>query len=175
MGQNDLNLMFERWKASLREKNRSSEFVSSNFEELFEALSRAKASFNEAHAFLQPAIKAHQPGVGLAKAIWKQVKNNPKNAGLSEKSFLDGWNKDIADKATNAFYGFFELKDDDDDGEPKVYGNMSAKEYRAQRKLADSFPILDTEELEKKLHESSYNPIEDLIANVCKDEDGNSN
>jgi hypothetical protein len=172
MPANSLDFIYERWKAALRDKDRSSGSVGSNFDELFDALNAAGASFDEAHAMLPQAIKAHQPNAGLAKATWKMVKGNPKNADLSEREFIDQWNKDIADRATNSFYNVYPVPDEgDDDGEPKVFGSMSAKEYKMQRKHADSYPILDTEELERRLKTGAYNPVEDLID---KDKDGNS-
>jgi len=160
----NLDLIYEKWKASLREKDRSREFVSANFDELFDAFNSAGATFEEAHAYLQQAIKVHLPAPGLAKATWKMVKNNPVNSEMTEKEFIDGWHKDIGDKATNSFYHVYPLPEDkDDDKEPKVYGSMSAKEYKLQRRHAESYPILNTEELEKDLQCNAYNPTEDIL------------
>lgn len=159
-----LDLIYERWKASLREKDRSKDFVSSNFDELFDAFNSAGATFEEAHSYLAQAIKVHLPSPGLAKATWKIVKNNPNNSGATEKEFVDGWHKDISDKATNSFYHIYPLPEDkDEDPEPKVYGSMSAKEYKLQRRHADSYPILDTEELERRLQSETYDPVEDIL------------
>jgi hypothetical protein len=159
-----LDLIYERWKASLRDKDRSKDFVSSNFDELFDALNSAGASFDEAHAYLAPAIKVHLPTAALAKAIWRVAKNNPGNLGMSEKEFTESWHKDIGDKATNSFYGVYPLVEDkDEDPEPKVYGSMSAKEYKLQRKHADSYPVLDTEELERRLQSETYDPSADIL------------
>jgi predicted RNase H-like HicB family nuclease len=160
----NLDLIYEKWKASLREKDRSREFVSSNFDELFDAFNSAGATFEEAHAYLQQAIKVHLPSPGLARATWKMVKGSPNNAEITEKEFIDGWHKDIGDKATNSFYHVYPLPEEQDhDGEPKVYGSMSAKEYKLQRKHADSYPVLDTEELERRLQSEVYNPVEDIL------------
>ncbi len=172
MPTSNLDLIYEKWKASLREKDRSREFVSSNFDELFDAFNSAGATFEEAHSYLQQAIKVHSPSPGLAKATWKMVKNSPTNSELTEREFMDGWLKDIADKATNSFYHVYPLpKDKDDDPEPKVYGSMSAKEYKLQRKHADSYPVLDTEDLERRLKSDAYNPVEDILG---EDDNGES-
>lgn len=166
-----LDLIFERWKASLHKKKRSKEFVTSNFDELFDAFNSAAATFEEAHSYLAPAIKVHLPSVGLCKATWKMAKNNPANSEMTEKEFVDSWNKSISDKATNSFYNIFPLPvDKDEDPEPKVYGQMSATEYKKQRKNAESYPVLDTEELERRLQSGLCNP-EDLLD---KDSDGKS-
>jgi hypothetical protein len=160
----NLDLIYEKWKASLREKDRSKDFVSTNFDELFDVLNSAGATFEEAHAFLPQAIKVHLPSPGLAKATWKLVKNNQNNLEVSEKEFIDSWHKDIGDKATNSFYHIYSLPEDkDEDPEPKVYGNMSVREYKLQRKHAESYPILDTEELERRLQSETYDPAEDIL------------
>ena len=167
----NLDLIYERWKASLQEKDRTRNFVSSNFDELFDAFNSAGATFEEAHSYLPQAIKVHLPSPGVAKATWKMLKNSPNNAESSEKEFIDSWHKDISDKATNSFYHVYPLPEEkDDDKEPKVYGNMSAKEYKLQRKIADSYPILDTEELESRLKSDGYDPVEDILG---EDDDGN--
>jgi hypothetical protein len=94
----NLDLIFEEWKANLKQRDRSAASVANNFEELFSELKRAGATFDEAHAILPKAIKAHQPTPGLARNIYKTSKSNPKVAGTSEKEFIDQWNEDIAAK-----------------------------------------------------------------------------
>jgi hypothetical protein len=176
MTASNLELIFEEWRANLKQKDRSAGSVSNNFEELFCELKRANASFDEAHAILPKAIKAHQPPISLAKNIYKNSKSNPKVAGLSEKEFISQWNDDIAAKGTSTFFDNFPRPKnaDEDDGEPKIYGQMSAKEYKAQRKYADSFPRLDTEKLERALVSNAYNPMEDLDNILGEKKDGNS-
>lgn len=174
-----LDLIFDEWKASLKQKDRTREAVSGNFEELFHNLRVGGATFERAHVFLAPAIKAHQPPPALARITYKNAKHNPKLAALSEKEFVDQWNNDIADKGTNAFFDVFPRPKDpeelDEDPEPKVFGSMSAKEYKAQRRHADDYPVLDTAELERRMLSGSYNPEED-IAQILgnKDKDGES-
>lgn len=172
----NLDLIFEEWKANLRQKDRSAASVSNNFDELFGELKRAGASFDEAHSILPKAIKAHQPTLGLAKNVYKVVKSNPKIAACSEKDFIDQWNEDIVAKGTSSFYDNFPRPklNEDDDGEPKIYGQMSVKEYKAQRRYADSFPRLDTEALERAMVPNSYNPAEDLDNILGKNKDGES-
>lgn len=171
----NLDLLFERWKASLKEKDRSREFISGNFDELFDGLNSAGATFEQAHEYLQPAVKAHLPSPHVARNSWKNARNAPEFAGMTEKEYIDGWHKDIADKATNSFYHIFPIPEEQDsDGEPKVYGSMSAKEYKLQRRHAESYPILNTEELERRLQQISsgpYDPARDILG---EDSDGES-
>lgn len=176
MTQNNFDLIFEDWKASLKTRDRSANAVVGNYEDLFEQLRAAGATFADVHPMLQKAIKAHQPPPGLARNTYKTMKTNPKISSYTEKEFIDKWNQDIADKATNTFFSVFPVpknKDQEDD-EPKVYGNMSAKEYRAQRRYSDQFPVLNTEELEKRVLSGSYNPLED-IKNILGKKDDNGN
>lgn len=177
MNQSNLDLVFDEWKASLKERDRSAGAVSGNFEALFDELKKSNATFEEAQAYLLRAVKAHQPTPGLAKSIYRTTaKTNAKTAAYSEKEFIDKWNQDIHDAGTNAFFDIFPRAkvDPDDDGEPKVYGHMSAKEYRAQRKYADSFPRLNTEALERALIHQTYNPMDDLENILGDKKDGDS-
>lgn len=175
----NLELILEEWVANLKNKDRSAPYVESNFEEFFQALKRANATFDEAHDLLPRAIKAHQPSPFLIKRVYKSMKADGRADG-TEKEFEEIWTKDIADKGSSALYGVFprpkNIDEEDEDPEPKVFGSMSAKEYKLQRKHADSFPILDTEELERKMLTGTYNPVED-IANILgkkKDDNGNN-
>lgn len=148
---NTAQLIFDKWKASLKNRDRSKHSMPQNFDELFSDLKRAGVSFDEAHDMLVLAIKAHLPSSHVRRETYKKFKDHLK---MSEKEFSAEWDESINSAATDAFFANYPLKiDEDDDGEPKVYGNMSVKEYRLQRKYADSFPTLNTDELEKQLHE----------------------
>jgi hypothetical protein len=166
----NLDLIYERWKAALQDKPKKRENVGSNFDELFDAFNSAGATFEEAHSYLQQAIKVHLPPPGLAKAQWKVLKNTPAHSDKTEKEFTDLWHQDITNRATNSFFYIYPLPEDKDtDNEPKVFGSMSAKEYKLQRRNADSYPILDTEELEKRLQSCVFDPAKDILG-----EDDNS-
>jgi hypothetical protein len=175
MSNSNLDLIFDEWKANLKSKDRAASAVTGNFDELFEELKRANATFDEAHSILPKAIKAHLPPPAVAKNTYKLSKTNPKVASYSEKEFIEQWHQDINDKGTASFFDIFPRPkvDTDDDGEPKVYGQMSAKEYRAQRRYADSFPRLDTAALERAMITQTYNPMEDL-ENILGEDDGST-
>jgi hypothetical protein len=137
-----LRLIFERWKASLRDRDRSTEHVVSNFDELFDDLAKADASFEEAYEILPIAIKAHQPAPGLIRQYWKLTKSRAKNFDLSEKEFADKWCGDIADMATNSFYNSFPMQSTQpSDGYSD--GKISKKEYRLMRQHAERFKPID--------------------------------
>lgn len=164
---NVLELLLQQWIASLKTKDRSAAAVSGNFEELFESLKNSGATFEEAHEILPKAVKAHQPVASLTRAQYKNLKKKVFDFDKTEKEFTEEWNRSIDDKGTAAFFEFFPLPKMDEDGEPKVYGNMSAKEYKAQRRYAEQFPVLDTTELEKRMNEREYNlDIEDMLKHV---------
>ena len=169
MSTNNLDLIYERWKASLKDKDKSIDFVTQNFNELFDDLNGAGATFEEAHAYMYQAIKAHLPPPTLAKNIWKVMRNNPAHIGKSEKEFIDGWNQDISDKATNSFYNIYELPDDkEEDLDPKVYGGgkISEKEYKLMRSHADKFTPVDLKSLEIETSETlTEEELLDLVRN----------
>lgn len=147
------DLILQQWVASLKTRDRSRKAVPDNFDELFSDLKKAGVPFDDAHELLTTAIKAHLPSKSTVRYVWTNNKAlHSVHAG--EKEFTDDWNDCIKSAATDAFFSNYPLKiNDDDDGEPKVYGSMSVKEYRLQRKYADSFPTLNTDDLERQLRE----------------------
>ncbi len=172
-----LELILTEWVVSLSSKDkRKHTNVRSNFEELFEKWKNAEATFDELYeSYLPKAIKAHQPLPVVARKSYQKF-NKIKKMEESEKEFIDNWNKSIEDMATTAFFDFFPPPTADQDDGPKVYGNMSAKEYRAQRRYADQFPTLDTTELEKQWREQQYNlSIEDMLKAVLGNDDNETN
>jgi hypothetical protein len=155
------SLILEEWVASLRSRDRTRNAVTSNFEDLFEKLKKANTPFKVAHGLLPAAIKAHQPTSGVIRNYYKIIK---KETVKSEQEFAEEWKQSIKDAGTEAFYIYFSAKpkDEEEDPEPKVYGNMSAREYKLQRRYADSFPVLDTTELEKRWLEPDSATLDDL-------------
>jgi hypothetical protein len=137
-----LKLVFERWKASLRDRDRSSEHVTNNFDELFDDLAKEGATFEEAHAILPQAIKAHQPAPSLIRAFWKLEKQRKRNFDFSEKEFAEKWCGDIADKATNSFYNSFPMQETSA-AQGYASGKISEKEHKLMRQHADKFKPLD--------------------------------
>jgi hypothetical protein len=136
-----LQLVFERWKASLRNRNKSTEHVVSNFDELFDDLSKEGATFDEAHAILPTAIKAHQPAPSVIRSYWKLTKSRTKNFDTPEKEFAEKWCGDIADMATNAFYNSFPIQTQPSTVLPT--SKIDDKEYKLMRRHADSFKPID--------------------------------
>jgi hypothetical protein len=169
-----IQLVLTEWVANLRNRDRSHKNVRPHFEELFQKWKDIDATFDETYeTFLPKAIKAHQPVSSVARNSYKKLKQvaGPK-LDKTEKEFIEEWNKSIEDTGTSTYFEFFPPPTLDKDTEPKVYGNMSASEYRAQRRYVEQFPILDTTELEKRWHEQQYNlDIEDMIKTVLGSDD----
>ena len=174
MTNNVNDILFTEWAASLKTRDRSSASVRPNFEELFEKLKNSGATFEEVYENILPkAIKAHLPASTVARRSYKYFKASIADFDKSEKEFVTEWHKSIEDTATEAFFEFYKIPNLEDDPEPKVFGNMSAKEYRAQRRYAEQFPVLDTSDLEKRWREQEYNlDVEDLLKNVLGDDNG---
>jgi len=158
------DLLFEQWVTSLVDRDRTKNAVQNNFEELFRSLKNEGLTIETAHEYLAKATKAHQPSTSLVKNVHKKLKTTGAIT-FSEKEFLDSWNKGIADKANTAFFEVFpvEIKAEEPE-EPVIYGSMTVKEYKAQRKHAQAYPRLDTEELERRMQKTTYDPMLDLAS-----------
>ena len=171
---NTLDLIVEQWIASLRTKDRSHKGVRDNFEELFDALKVAEATSEEAHGILPRVVKAHLPPPAVVHNVYRRAKSLSQGSFLTEKEYLEDWHNSIKDTATQVFFEFFPIGIADDDKGPKVFGNVSEKEYRAQRRYADQFEVLDTTELEKRVVERQYDlDIDDLLKHILDEEKKN--
>lgn len=156
------NLLFEQWKASLKERDRKTPAIQGNFEDLFETLRSEGLTLESAYEYIAKAVKAHSPEPSLVKTMFKKLKS-PTFKHNTIQEFEAAWVKDITERANVAFFNVFPLqtKKDEEELEPVVYGSMTAKEYKAQRKHADEYPQFSTEELEKQLAET-YDPMVDI-------------
>lgn len=170
-----LELSLVEWIANLKSRDRSRKNVRPNFEELFQKWKDLDATFDDVYEpFLPKAIKAHQPLSSVARSTFKTLKTK---IDKSEKEFIEEWNASIEGTGQEVFFEFFPASTLDKDDEPKVFGNMSAREYRAQRRYADQFPTLDTTELVKAWREQKqYNPdVDDKLENILGGGDDETN
>lgn len=168
-----LDLAFSEWKAGFKASSgqeKKTKNARSNFENLFQRLKDLEADFNEAEPYLAKAIKVHQPTPSRARDVYRNLHNK---MGKNEKEFVDEWNESIEAIGTDVFFELFPATTTDHDSEPKVYGNMSATEYKAQRRYADQFPTLDTTELVKQWKiQQEYNlDVEKTLENVLGNND----
>lgn len=163
MRKNKAELIFDKWRAELVGKDRSRTAVEGNFDELFSSWHRSKISFNDAHGLLDTAIKAHLPSDSVAKLTFKRLK---KSAGIAknELEFTTEWKANISATAKQVFYSLYDIEGTNPQTEDVKYGNMSAQEYRKQRKYADSHPLLDWTKIEHKpIQEDDFN-FDDLTS-----------
>jgi hypothetical protein len=159
-----LELVFQEWAASLQGRDRSKAAIESNFDELFTKLKQNGGTLESVYEYLAKASKAHQPSAQVIKNTYKKIKQSGKMT-LSEKEFADSWIKNINDTANTCFFVVFPVETPEEIVEPEdpaVYGSMSEKEYRAQRKHAGEYPRLNTAQLEEKMLSGSYDPMVDL-------------
>lgn len=170
-----LELTLVEWIANLKSRDRSRKAVRPNFEELFQKWKDLDASFDDLYETLLPkAIKAHQPLPSVARSTFKTLKTK---IDKTEKEFIDEWNSSIEGTGQEVFFEFFPATTLDKDDEPKVYGSMSKTEYQAQRRYADQFPTLNTDELVKQWRsQQEYNlDVEDTLENVLGNDDNETN
>lgn len=156
------DLIFQQWVASLANRDRTHNAIQGNFEELFLSLKGEGLTLESAYEYLSKAIKAHEPSSSIIKSVFKKIRVKG-TSHTSEQEFGESWCKNIADKANIAFFEIFPVETQAPE-EIAAYGSMTAQEYKAQRKHADTYPRLDTADLEKRLLSSNYNPVADIAA-----------
>lgn len=163
MSKKRAGLIFDRWKASLADKDRKITHTSENFDELFYSLSSSGIDFDVARALVNDAVTAHMPTKSVADHTYK--KHGKYSSAKSFSEYMQEWRGKIEDKANNSFFTFFEI---DGPEEKKVFGSMSAREYTLQRKHAESFPLLDLDKLAERTAE-----LEDFedIDEICSGSD----
>lgn len=158
-------LIFQQWKASLAERDRSKGAVQRNFEEIFDSLKAEGLSFEEAYAWLPKAIKAHCPTSGHVKNAWKKWKHF--NKWSNEKELEDQWRRDIENAAEIAFFNLYPVeikstpKEHAEEKDPAVYGSLTAEQYKIQREYAESWPRVDISEIEQRLNDE-YDPMNEV-------------
>lgn len=162
---NKADLIFDRWKAELKEMDRSRAHVYGNFELLFVTLDDSKISFEVAHRILGKAIQAHMPSKSVVDNVYRRLK--PMLNGKSKPEFEEEWRENISASAKRAFYDLYSI-DGAAQQEDKKFGSMSASEYKKQRKYAESYPVLDWKSI-------SIEPIkqDDLEIDLADLEEGN--
>ena len=164
-------IILKDWIASLKERDRKAASIKGNFEDLFQNWKDAGLSFEDTYGrLLDKAIKAHLPSPSVTRNSYKYYKSSIKGFDKTEKEFVEEWFSSIENVAISSYHEFYPLPVKK--VEAKNFGNMSVSEYRAQRRYAEQFPVLDTSDLEKRWQERQYNlDIEDMLKNVLGDED----
>lgn len=168
-----IEIILVEWIASLKSRDRSRKAVRPNFEDLFQKWKDVGAVFDDVYETSLPkAIKAHMPVSSVARNTYKGLKQKVAGFDKTEKEFIEEWNSTIEATGQEVFFEFFPVMPIDHDPEPKVYGSMSATEHRAQRRYADQFPTLNTDELVKQWEsQQEYNMnVEDVLENVLGDQ-----
>ena len=159
------DLIFEKWTIELRNKDRSMANVSKNFDELFNQLFEAGIEFDVVHPMVEIVAKRHYPQDRIARRTYDDLE---RKTGITYKEFMDTWCKEIKDKAFESFYAFF--SNDVQTTEEKKFGSMSVKEYRLQRKYAESFPEITFEELQDRMRKIEIDLTKNL--DLPEDDDG---
>lgn len=162
-------IILKEWIASLKERDKSVESLKNNFEDLFSSWKEAGLSFDDTYdKLLDKAIKAHLPKPATARYVYKYYKTNIKGFNKTEKEFIEEWFSNIESAAISTYHEFYQLPIKKT--EQVNNSNMSNSEYRAQRRYASQFPILDTSDLEVRWKEHQYDlDIEDMMKNVLGD------
>jgi hypothetical protein len=167
-----IDIALTEWTASFNTGSKKTKDARAKFEELFLNWKQAGATFEDLYeTYLPKAIKIHLPKPSVVKEVYRRL---PNKMGKTEREFHEDWNEKIEATGTELFFEFFPATPIDHDPEPKTHGNMSATEYRAQRRYADQFPTLNTTELVKAWREAQeeYNlDVEEVLENVLGGDD----
>lgn len=165
------NLILEKWIAELKDKDRSRAHVASNFDDLFLLLSKADIDFDIVHEMIDTAAKAHYPSDFIARKTYDATEKKRGSERKTYQEFIEGWKKEIKESAIQSFYAFFNNSELPTE-EEKQFGSMSAREYRAQRKYAESFPVITYEEIQKRMQQLQNDLTQPLDIDLG-DDDGN--
>lgn len=158
-------LIFQQWKASLPNRDKSRDAPQRNFEELFDNLKAEGMSFDEAYTLLPKAIKAHFPTPSHVKNAYKKWKYL--NKWSNEKELEDQWRSDIEGYGNSAFFNIYPVetkttpKEPEEVKEPAIYGGMTAEEYKIQREYAEEWPRANLSEIEKRINDE-YDPMNEV-------------
>lgn len=135
-------LIFESWRASLADRDRSHTKLVENFDDLFFEFDQYNIDFDLAHEYLDLAIAAHLPDKRVLKYTYKRSGGY----GMSQDEFYEKWKEKIRDSATNVFYARYPI-DAEKKEDSTLPNSMSKDEYLRQRRYANSFPTLDLSQI----------------------------
>lgn len=143
--------IFNEWKAALVDKDKTKSSLLDNFDELFENMQYAGVKDGCAEEFLHEAIVAHLPSKYVLKLVYKRSNQQ----GISEQEFFEEWKRLITDRANQAFYFRFPLKEKEKEAEENSSKAMSKEEYMRQRRYANSFPTIDLSKIPDSVEDSN--------------------
>lgn len=156
--QQKADLLFDKWKAELKFKDRSRAAVEGNFDQLFATMYKSKIPFDIAHDVMGKAIKAHMPSDEVVKASYNKIKSV---IGKSKDQYETDWKENIDAKGKQVFYSIFSIDGTTDNSEEETkYGSMSPSEYRKQRKYVEAMPLVDWENIKWEVldEEPAFDP-----------------
>ena len=137
----EANRILKEWRADLREMDRSIKHVKENFGILFHNLFEANIPPEMVESIFDDAVRAHFPPKTV---IDNTYKNHFSSKYLSKHEFLKQWEEAIELDAIEVRKEYYPMDELTGVEPPKTqFGQMSRKEYSAQRKYADSFRELD--------------------------------
>jgi len=164
-------LILDRWKAELTKMDRSFDNIAANFDELVSNMYLAETPFELAEENINAGIIEHYPSEHLAKIIWKGNKA-AKKIDKDFPTFYVDWKKAINSEGKQVFFSYYSLPSDETvNKNKKTTGSVSVKEHRAQRRYAESFPILDTSTIEVKIKKVIGDMEEDFMKTVLGEDD----
>lgn len=150
-----VKLIYDRWKASLENRDKSVTQIGNNFDDLVNELHVSGIPFQLADDTINEAIVAHYPPVPIAKMVYRKGKAEGRLRDMDFDEFINGWRSKIKNDAKNAFYAYYQLESDTQVAQEKEkkYGSMSKTEYKKQRRHMDAMPVVDLEDIDPQLQQ----------------------
>lgn len=147
----EAQFIFEKWKSSLAERDRSASSLSENFSDLFFDLRRIALPYEEAHDYLERAYSAHLP---RKEVIQRTYKHSPNSKYQTVDEFKQYWFDFIRDKAVNAFHEYFDIPIEDGKSEQEVRKEKAiTKKSAAIREYMSNYEEIDLSSLRKSMEE----------------------
>ncbi len=137
----EANRILKEWRADLRDMDRSIKHVKENFGILFHNLFEANIPAGIVDSIFSDAVRAHFPPKTVIDSTYK---GHYSSKFLTKQEFLKEWESAIELDAVEMRKEYYPMDELAGVEPPKTqFGQMSSKEYTAQRKYADSFRELD--------------------------------
>ena len=153
--------VFDRWRASLADRDRTHGNLLENFGDLFYDLGRLSLPYEIGKEYLTQAYRAHLPNSSTIKATFKRMKKEGRFDDLDE--FKKAWFRMIKDKATNAFHEYFDIPFEDGKTEAEIKRDKKLKQRSANiSDYISNYEQIDLAELRKQAAEAKKADSENL-------------
>ena len=156
---------FEKRLKSLTPKDKNMKMMEEMLDDLFCDCYTQDIPREDIEPYIIKIAKMIYPNSFISKRYYNNVRYLPKYQGISYEDFIMHWKETLDEKTYLAFINHY--PEEAEAVSVKKIGSMDAKEYKAQRKHAESYPIIDTDSIQ--ISEIDVEAIEKVIADLEKE------